>query len=124
MEFYGYFMNSLIFLPLLLDFVCNLGTAGGTLLYARNFIFPSFATTPVNDAANECPLGFVSGAAPSAQFPGAVERSTLPLACVGPFVVQQSALSPNNPTTYLLTLRCSVNRTKNPGTLKFFSKYV
>ncbi|KRX63803.1 Retrovirus-related Pol polyprotein from transposon 17.6 [Trichinella sp. T9] len=31
---------------------------------------------------------------------------------------------PNNPTTYLLTLRCSVNRTKNPGTLKFFSKYV
>ncbi|KRY44825.1 hypothetical protein T03_12502 [Trichinella britovi] len=42
------------------------------------------ATTPVNDPANECPLGSVSGAAPLSQFPGAVQRSTLPLACVGP----------------------------------------
>ncbi|KRZ57089.1 hypothetical protein T02_11959 [Trichinella nativa] len=42
------------------------------------------ATTPVNDPANECPAAAVSGATPSAQFPGAVERSTLPLACVGP----------------------------------------
>ncbi|KRX14476.1 hypothetical protein T07_7232 [Trichinella nelsoni] len=42
------------------------------------------ATTPVNDPANECPAGFASGAAPLSQFPGAVERSTLPLACVGP----------------------------------------
>ncbi|KRX70136.1 hypothetical protein T06_7587 [Trichinella sp. T6] len=42
------------------------------------------ATTPVNDPANECPLGSVSGAAPLSQFPGAVERSTLPLACFGP----------------------------------------
>ncbi|KRY15326.1 hypothetical protein T12_7666 [Trichinella patagoniensis] len=41
-------------------------------------------TTPVNDTANECPPGFASGAAPSSQFPGGVERRTLPLACVGP----------------------------------------
>ncbi|KRX34255.1 hypothetical protein T05_11800 [Trichinella murrelli] len=67
-----------------INFVCTLGTAGGTLLYARNFIFGESATTPVNDTANECPLGSVSGAAPLSQFPGAVERSTLPLACVGP----------------------------------------
>ncbi|KRX70273.1 hypothetical protein T06_3608 [Trichinella sp. T6] len=66
------------------DFVCTLDTAGGTLLYARNFIFGESATTPVNDTANECPAAAVSGATPSAQFPGAVERSTLPLACVGP----------------------------------------
>ncbi|KRY52394.1 hypothetical protein T03_8001, partial [Trichinella britovi] len=67
-----------------INFVCTFGTAGGTLLYARNFIFASFVTTPVNDPANECPLGSVSAAAPFSQFPGAVERSTLPLACVGP----------------------------------------
>ncbi|KRY45019.1 hypothetical protein T03_18005 [Trichinella britovi] len=66
------------------DFVCTLGIAGGTLLYARNFIFGKSVTTPVNDAANECPLCAVNGSAPSTQFPGAVERSTLPLACVGP----------------------------------------
>ncbi|KRZ16564.1 hypothetical protein T11_8922 [Trichinella zimbabwensis] len=67
-----------------INFVCTLGTAGGTLLYARNFISAAFVTTPVNDTANECPAAAVSAAAPLSQFPGAVERSTLPLACVGP----------------------------------------
>ncbi|KRX56754.1 hypothetical protein T09_11879 [Trichinella sp. T9] len=75
-----------------INFVCTLGTAGGTLLYARNFIFGESNTTPVNDPANECPAAAVSGATPSAQFAGAVERSTLPLACVGPLVLIKCTL--------------------------------
>ncbi|KRZ01181.1 hypothetical protein T11_1354 [Trichinella zimbabwensis] len=63
--------------------VLTLGTRGGTLLYARNFIVASFPTTCSNALANECPLAAVIAAAPSCQFPAAPAVIILPLACPG-----------------------------------------
>ncbi|KRY02500.1 hypothetical protein T12_3513, partial [Trichinella patagoniensis] len=63
--------------------VFTFGTAGGTLLYARNFISLLACTTCSKVAANEWPPLLLSGAAPSSQFPAALARIILPVFCRG-----------------------------------------
>ncbi|KRZ64197.1 hypothetical protein T08_1790, partial [Trichinella sp. T8] len=61
----------------------TLGTRGGALLYARNFILPSFPTTCSNALANEWPLAALIASAPFCQFPAAPATIILPFTCPG-----------------------------------------
>ncbi|KRZ00845.1 hypothetical protein T11_2963 [Trichinella zimbabwensis] len=65
------------------NLVCTFGSPGGSLLYARNFIAGLFPTTCSNAFANECPLLFASGAAPSSHAPALPARIIFPKSSCG-----------------------------------------